>query len=135
MQKKRSEKKHQAPELKLKLQPENTQARKMMWGGVGIFILAILVIWGWSIKIKIDNLKLQKTPESELIQKSKQEWNAIFDKNSLDNPIDSTPTTSSVMKNVELNTSTTNTTTKPDIIKNYLEKIMTTSTKTSSTNN
>jgi len=126
MRKKRSDEKKQV-KYKLELQPENPQAKKMMWIGVGIFLLCTIIIWGWSIKVKFNNLALKKTPENNLIQKSKQEWNTIFDKD--------TANTSTTNASVKITTSTTSTTKESDAIEKYLKKIMTTSTKTSSTNN
>lgn len=60
MSKKR--KKPRQEEIKLDPQPDNPRARKIMWLVISFFILAIVILWVWSIKVKFDNLVIKKTP-------------------------------------------------------------------------
>ena len=128
---KRSDEKKNNQEIQIR--PENIQAKRLMWISVTIFMIAIVAIWGWSIKIKIDQLKIDNTPESSLIQKSKAEWKTIFVDNqqigSSTNTNMATTTTQESTSTIYATTSIISTT-STDKIKEYLEKILTTSTNT-----
>ena len=56
-------------------------ARRWLWVGVSSFATIILLLWGWSMKLELTFLSLAKSPEGELISKTKTDWNKIFVEN------------------------------------------------------
>lgn len=72
----------------------NPTASRWMWIGIIVFAAAIFGIWGWSLKEQIGSIKWSESPESRLINKTRQDWNKLFEeekvtqeKNNLKNAI------------------------------------------------
>ncbi len=57
----------------------NPQARRWMWTGIIVFAVAIFAIWGWSLKEQIASIKWSESPENRLINKTRQDWNQLFE--------------------------------------------------------
>jgi len=53
-------------------------AKLLLWFGVGIFSLTIFILWGWALKIRLDYFSWQKTPENQLVESTKTDWNKYF---------------------------------------------------------
>ena len=58
--------------------PENPQAKMWFWIGVSSITIIIFVLWAWATKISLASFNWKKTPEADLIAKSKEEWRAVF---------------------------------------------------------
>ncbi len=56
-------------------------ARRWLWVGVISFAAIILLLWGWSTKLELAFLSLAKSPEGELVAKTKANWDSVFAKN------------------------------------------------------
>lgn len=59
--------------------PENPQAKMWFWIGVSSITVIIFVLWAWATKISFSTFSWKKTPEAKLIEKSKENWRAVFD--------------------------------------------------------
>ena len=57
---------------------ENPKAKMWLWICVGSISVIILVLWGWATSISLASFSWEKTPEKKLINKSQDEWNALF---------------------------------------------------------
>lgn len=55
-------------------------AKRLMWLGVISFSAIIFALWGWSLAVQISGLQWNKAPETNLANKTKEEWNEIFAK-------------------------------------------------------
>ena len=56
-----------------------TAATKMwFWIGVSSITVIIFILWAWAAKINLTSFNWKKTPEAQLIEKSKEDWRAIF---------------------------------------------------------
>ena len=62
----------------LHLRPENAAAKMWLWIGVSIFTAIILVLWGWATSINLASFNWNKTPEKKLVEKSQNDWDALF---------------------------------------------------------
>lgn len=49
------------------------------WIGVSSITVIIFILWAWATKISLASFSWKKTPEAELIEKSKENWRAVFD--------------------------------------------------------
>lgn len=56
----------------------NPAAKRWLWVWVGVFTAIILVLWGWATKITLSSFNWKKTPEKQLIESSKNNWNDLF---------------------------------------------------------
>lgn len=72
-------KKTNKPELLIR--PVNKTSQRLMWFSVILFTIIIAVLWGWSAKIQLSNINLQKTPENKLLKNTQAEWSSIFSDN------------------------------------------------------
>lgn len=52
--------------------------KMLMWFGVLIFSLIIVFLWGWALKIKLDNFSWKETPENKIISTAKTNWDEYF---------------------------------------------------------
>lgn len=59
--------------------PENPQAKMWFWIGVSSITVIIFALWAWATKISLASFNWKKTPEAQLIEKSKENWRAVFD--------------------------------------------------------
>ncbi len=64
---------------------KESASKSWLWLGVLSITAIIVFFWGWAIFSKISSTNWKKTPESELADKTKKDWNEIFsgDGNSL----------------------------------------------------
>lgn len=53
-------------------------ARTLLWFGVLAFSLVIVFLWGWALKIKLDNFNWRETPENKMISTAKSNWDEYF---------------------------------------------------------
>ncbi len=60
--------------------PEDSErpARRWLWVGVGSFIVMIIVLWGWSVKLRFQSVSWQASQEYALGKNTKAAWNQIF---------------------------------------------------------
>lgn len=58
--------------------PENPTAKMWLWIGVSVIGAIILVLWGWATSISLASFSWEKTPEKKLIEKSRSDWNTLF---------------------------------------------------------
>ncbi|PIT87943.1 MAG: hypothetical protein COU31_00040 [Candidatus Magasanikbacteria bacterium CG10_big_fil_rev_8_21_14_0_10_40_10] len=89
---------------------QNNQAKRLMYLTVFLFTAIIVVLWGWSLKIRIDNLNVSGTPEGQLASNTIENFNNIFADNQADEN-----TKQEILKNLQkiaqqlITTSTTST--------------------------
>lgn len=57
---------------------ENPKAKMWLWIGVSSISAIILVLWGWATSVSLSSFSWDKTPEKKLMEKSRNNWNAIF---------------------------------------------------------
>ncbi len=53
-------------------------AKILLWSGVLLFSLMIVFLWGWALKIKLDNFNWRETPENKMISTTKTNWDEYF---------------------------------------------------------
>ena len=58
--------------------PTEQNAKKLLWLLVGSFTIVILLLWGWATKISLSSFRWSKTPEKQILDSRKNEWNALF---------------------------------------------------------
>ncbi|MBI5729100.1 MAG: hypothetical protein HY983_02580 [Candidatus Magasanikbacteria bacterium] len=56
----------------------NRTAKKIMWLGVVSLSLIIIILWGWAFKLRLALVHFAKSPEGELVQKTKTDWDQAF---------------------------------------------------------
>lgn len=110
--------------------PIDVGKRRLMWGGIIFFVIVIGSLWVWSMYVQVTNISIKNSPEGDMFEKSKQEWQAIFSKqptsivNQLQQTSTTTMTTSTLDKKIDYLSTSTND------IKKILEQIISTSTVT-----
>ena len=57
---------------------ENPKAKMWLWIGVSAITAIILVLWGWATSISLSSFSWDKTPEKKLVEKSQNDWDALF---------------------------------------------------------
>ncbi len=57
----------------------NKNSKQIMWIGVFILSSIILVLWGWAFIARISTFKLDTIPETQLLAKTKKNWDAVFE--------------------------------------------------------
>ncbi len=65
-------------ENSLIIKPENAAAKRLMWFSATLFSLMIIILWGWAMKVRLDNLSIKQTPETKLIKQGQQDWDTLF---------------------------------------------------------
>lgn len=53
-------------------------ARRLMWAGVISILFVIMGLWTWSLKVRYGDLKWSATPESKLINITRDSWEKAF---------------------------------------------------------
>ncbi len=104
--------------------PENPKAKIWLWVCVGTVSAIILILWGWATSISLSSFSWAKTPEKKLLDKSQNNWNALFNdekskiqneqlklkiKNLLNTITTQTNTTTSVSSTNNINTTNSST--------------------------
>lgn len=59
-------------------QPTNQAAKRWLWIWVSFFTIIIIGLWAWATKISLSTFHWNKTPEKELLDTSKDDWNKLF---------------------------------------------------------
>ena len=49
-----------------------------MWSGVVVFTLIIVVLWGWSLKLRAAFLNWNDFKESKLVSQTQADWDKLF---------------------------------------------------------
>jgi hypothetical protein len=57
---------------------ENPAAKMWLLIGVSAITVIILVLWGWAASIPLSSFSWDKTPEKKLVEKSQNNWDALF---------------------------------------------------------
>lgn len=52
--------------------------QKWMWGGIFIIFTAIIILWGWSLKIGLDSFSWKESKEQSLINNLQKNWQQNF---------------------------------------------------------
>lgn len=65
------------------IRPENKKAKMWLWLGVCGVTAIIALMWGWAFKEQIANLNWHKSFESNLISGGKNDWNKLFQSESV----------------------------------------------------
>lgn len=56
----------------------NSTNRTWMWIGVSTISIIIVFLWGWSLKSQILSVSWNKSPENQLIERTKANWQEAF---------------------------------------------------------
>ncbi|MEK7213225.1 MAG: hypothetical protein AAB678_02190 [Patescibacteria group bacterium] len=55
-----------------------SKAAVWMWSGVVVFTLIIVVLWGWSLKLRAAFLNWNDFKESKLVSQTQADWDKLF---------------------------------------------------------
>lgn len=55
-------------------------ARRWMVLGVSFFVVIIALLWGWSIKLQVSQLRWSGSAEEKFIEENKKNWDAAFNR-------------------------------------------------------
>ena len=58
--------------------PAAAATKMWLWIGVSSISAIILVLWGWATSISLSSFSWNKTPEKKLVDKSRDNWNVLF---------------------------------------------------------
>lgn len=58
--------------------PAEQNAKKWLWLLVGSFTIIIVVLWGWATKVSLSSINWSKTPEKQILDSRKNEWDTLF---------------------------------------------------------
>lgn len=102
-----------------------SRANIWMWSGVVIFTLIIVVLWGWSLKLRAAFFNWGDFKESQIISQTQADWDKLFAqtqaeelqkeltkiqlKNILAGLTQTSPATSTATTTVQITTTTTST--------------------------
>ncbi len=56
----------------------NAAAQRWLWIWVGVFTTFIVVLWGWATTVSLASFSWNKTPEKQLLDTSKTDWDTLF---------------------------------------------------------
>ncbi|MDO8509882.1 MAG: hypothetical protein Q7S24_01945 [bacterium] len=65
-------------DIKSHYRSRETASKSWLWLGVLSITAIIVFFWGWAIFSKISTTNWNKTPESDLADQTKKDWNQIF---------------------------------------------------------
>lgn len=59
-------------------QPPHPAAKRWLILAVVTFGVAIMAIWGWSLRVRLSNFKWEKAPEKNIVDNAQSDWDKIF---------------------------------------------------------
>lgn len=64
--------------------PDNSQGKKLMWGGVIAVSMIIFIFWTWSMAQRFSTVKFGKSPEAQLAASAKNNWAQAFEETKME---------------------------------------------------
>lgn len=97
--------------------------KKILWIIIITFMTVIIIIWGYDLKIKVDNINQKSNYKAGLFQNTKEIWNDTFKTNTGTKSIISTSTWNKIVSSTQnINTTTPTTTTLNSTTMDILKK-------------